>query len=223
MSNSCNIIGNNMAINSDDFEEPNRDKPSSKFVPTKSLEDLEGKKYRAMYFDDGNGVTQASKDKTRAVNEYEKTPIKIWFFRIISFISGFCLCVLLEVLFFHSLLGLNIKVISSIGGFSAVFFGLLTVQLAPLILADLKTCKEKLIRYYWSMSRLNRGLILAPLLWFILVILFVFFFRPYGAMSDEDYVRVFKIIIFPPLVVLICYYAYKKLILEDSDKSDGHN
>ena len=77
---------------------------------------------------------------------------------------------------------------------------------------ELLTNRIGLLEKFKQTTRIARLLIVSPIFWTASVILFVLFFEPYGYMSSDDYVHLFKILIFPPILIILAYYLYTKVI-----------
>ena len=69
-------------------------------------------------------------------------------------------------------------------------------------------------------SQTSRVLIVVPIFWAMAVSFFVILFEPYGDMSSSDYSHLAKVIIFPPVLFLLAYFMYIKLIIIDSSRGN---
>lgn len=73
---------------------------------------------------------------------------------------------------------------------------------------------------FWQTSSVNRFLLVIPFVWIFGVYVFVWLFEPYGHyMSSLDRTHEYKIMLFPPVMLLFFYVIYSKLIAPKNNLS----
>lgn len=149
--------------------------------------------------------------------------MKTWLIRVVGFIVGAGIAMALEVglllllgeLFDKRLMprGLGWLVIPIIVGISAA-------KIAPELGPLSKFAKQGLVANFWKASPLTRFIVVAPIFWILGVGAYVLVFEPYGYMYSSDYAHMFKIMLFPPVVLIAGYFAYEKLVLPNKNNSE---
>lgn len=160
--------------------------------------------------------------------------VDIWIFKIIGFVIGFVAAVLLEAALvgllswiFDARLtgrGLGWIVLPITAGAGCASLAAEIGKNPEIAFSALEnffaSAYSKLIRICWSSNKTKRSAIIFPLLWIAFVGLYVLLFRPYGYMSSSDFHHMYKVMLFPPSVILVTYFVYKKLI-SNSDNNEG--
>lgn len=148
--------------------------------------------------------------------------MKVWLLRILGFIIGTALTFAFE---FALLLIINevfeVRLLPKGIGWVAmpIFIGISAAKLAPRIerFPKFNECKFKqlsLSKLFWESSKITRIVFVAPIFWICSVILYVFLFEPYGGyMSDRDYLHMFKVMLFPSIILIAGRVVYSKFIL----------
>ena len=162
----------------------------------------------------------------------EKNPqtLGIWISKIIGFVVGFSLAVLAEVaqVAFLSWLfdarltgrGLGWVVLPIMAGAGCASLAGELGKNPAVFVVLLDSIITKLNPKNWRSGKTKRSMIFFPLLWIFFVGLYVIIFSPYGHMSSHDYHHMYKVMLFPPSVILATYFVYKKLIL-NTDNHEG--
>ncbi len=147
--------------------------------------------------------------------------MKVWLLRILGFIIGTALAFAFE---FALLLIINevfeVRLLPKGIGWVAmpIFIGISAAKLAPRIerLSKFNECEFKqlsLSKLFWESSKITRIVFVAPIFWICSVILYVFLFEPYGGyMSDRDYLHMFKVMLFPSIILIAGRVVYSKFI-----------
>lgn len=147
--------------------------------------------------------------------------MKVWLLRILGFIIGTALAFAFE---FALLLIINevfeVRLLPKGIGWVAIpiFIGISAAKLAPRIerFPKFNECKFKqlsLSKLFWESSKITRIVFVAPIFWICSVILYVFLFEPYGGyMSDRDYLHMFKVMLFPSIILIAGRVVYSKFI-----------
>lgn len=147
--------------------------------------------------------------------------MKVWLLRILGFIIGTVLAFAFE---FALLLIVNevfeVRLLPRGIGWVAIpiFIGISAAKLAPRIerfpkFNDFKFKQLNLSKIFWEASKITRIVFVAPIFWICSVILYVFLFDPYGVyMSDREYLHMFKVMLFPPIILIAGRVVYSKFI-----------
>lgn len=81
------------------------------------------------------------------------------------------------------------------------------------IYLNVKTFPSKIKRDFWKYDKLLRLIIVFPIIWSLVVVLYILFFNPFGySISGKEWASIFKIIIFPSFLLVILYFTYTRLI-----------
>ncbi len=91
-------------------------------------------------------------------------------------------------------------------------FGVTASAAAPNIWLRIEAGDFMLVRRFNSASSLVRFAVVFPVFWSLCVGAYVYLFEPYGYMVDSDYFHMLKVMIFPPVVLLVGLFFYQKLI-----------
>jgi hypothetical protein len=66
---------------------------------------------------------------------------------------------------------------------------------------------------FWKYSKLFRLAIVFPVFWMVVVFLYILFFNPFGySISSKEWMSIFRIILFPSLLLAIVYFSYTRFI-----------
>jgi len=80
---------------------------------------------------------------------------------------------------------------------------------------------EPVAERFRSFSLSVRVGIVGSAFWALAVILFVILFQPYGSyMSDNEFWKVIKAILFPPILGVVGYFAYTKMIKDEKNDDE---
>lgn len=150
--------------------------------------------------------------------------MKIWLLRIIGFIVGAGLALALEVgllLLLNEFLdkgliprGPGWLVIPIIAGINAA-------KIAPELGLLSKFEKQGPVANFWKASPLTRFIVVVPIFWILGVGAYVLVFEPYGyRMHSSEYAHMFKIMLFPPAILIAGYFTYVKLILPSKNSNE---
>lgn len=136
--------------------------------------------------------------------------MKYWVLRIIGFTLGALAVLAVEMLILYSL-NLNPR------GATWLILPILAGVASSSMLAELWQSENSFIgrmkNKFWLTSSVNRLLIVLPLFWVFVVGVYVWIFSPYGGyMSSSEYFHMYKIMAFPPCMLLLCCFIYFKLI-----------
>ena len=139
-----------------------------------------------------------------------------WSLRIIGFVAGAAVTFLLE----YALLVLlgeifDRRFLPRSAGWviMPLVVGTAIAKIAPEIIPTSKLAKQGIIKSYWNASPLARFVVVAPVFWVLAVSAYILLFEPYGyRVTSRDYEHMFKVLLFPPVVLVIGYFVYNKLI-----------
>jgi hypothetical protein len=77
----------------------------------------------------------------------------------------------------------------------------------------LKTTLSKFQTNFLKFNKLLRIAIVIPIIWTISVLLYIFFFNPFGySIDSREWDMLRGLILFPSILIVLCYLAYTKLI-----------
>lgn len=148
--------------------------------------------------------------------------MKLWALKSIGFVVGAGLAILLEFMFLMLFSALAGKQLVPRGLGCVVFpvvAGIAAARLAPEVGPLGRYASLALVKRFWAASATTRLVVVAPVFWVLAVGAFVVVFEPYGfRMYSSEYAHMFKVMFFPPVVLVAGYFAYKKLILGNDKK-----
>ncbi|UYM14588.1 DUF2628 domain-containing protein [Endozoicomonas euniceicola] len=133
----------------------------------------------------------------------------------IFFISAFFVIILECLLFGFLYYVLEFKAVPK-GLFwlaAPIFIGLACTRYDVLVSEFIAKTSDKGKQIFWRGNSFSRFIILSPLIWMIFVGAYILVFDPYeGWFSSEDKKNLIKFIVTPPLLLVVCYLLYIKLI-----------
>lgn len=140
----------------------------------------------------------------------------LWFTRIIGFIIGAGVTFGLELWLFETFkgsFGVRTLPLPVLWLISPLFVGLILGNQASKFALRANDPEKGFKRRFWDTSPLGRFVIVAPMLWVMFVAAYVLVFEPYGySIHSKEWTHMLKIMLFPPAVLVICYFTYIKLI-----------
>jgi|AntRauTorckE5430_2_1112549.scaffolds.fasta_scaffold02496_2 hypothetical protein len=134
--------------------------------------------------------------------------MRVWILRVLGFLLGCFVGVLFVgiIAYLTNRVALAMVVIPILSGISGSHFLVLFCNTPDSI-------GGRLITKFWSASSAARALVVVPVFWIACVGVFVWLFEPYGGyMSSSDYTHMYKVMLFPPLLLGGGSFVYFKLI-----------
>ncbi|HIO29937.1 hypothetical protein [Marinobacter salarius] len=134
--------------------------------------------------------------------------MKIWTLRILGFLLGgfvgiFVADIVASLTDRIAVLMAVIPIMSGIGGSYFLIWSCYSQN----------SFGARLVRKFWNCSSIVRALLVAPVFWIACVGAFIWLFEPYGGyMSSSDFSHMYKVMVFPPLLLGAGCSAYFKLI-----------
>jgi hypothetical protein len=81
------------------------------------------------------------------------------------------------------------------------------------IYLNVKRFPSKFKQDFWKYSKFLRLVVVFPVFWMITVFLYISFFNPFGySISSKEWMSIFRIILFPSLLLAIVYFSYTRFI-----------
>lgn len=155
--------------------------------------------------------------------------MKYWMLRVAGFVIGAGVAVAIEVglLLLASALTSRQFMPRGLGWIVVpIAFGITAGTAAPTVWSRAQRGDIAMLRKFRLMSLRMRAAIVFSVFWALCVGLYVYLFEPYGELEYMDstaYHHMFKLMIFPPAVVLIGLALYTKLVAPttaDKDKTE---
>lgn len=134
--------------------------------------------------------------------------MRFWILRVLGFLLGGFVGILFVVIIAHltNRVALAMVIIPILSGAAGSHF-LVSLCNAP------DSIGGRLVEKFWSASSTARALLVAPAFWIACVGVFVWFFEPYGGyMSSSDFTHMYKVMLFPPLLLGAGSFVYFKLV-----------
>ncbi|MBW3528645.1 hypothetical protein KO533_19025 [Shewanella sp. NKUCC05_KAH] len=134
--------------------------------------------------------------------------MRVWILRVLGFLLGG----FVGVLFVGIIASLTNRVALAMV-IIPILSGIAGSRLLVLFCNDSDSFGGRLITKFWSASPAARALVVAPAFWIACVGVFVWLFEPYGGyMSSSDYTHMYKVMLFPPLLLAAGSIVYFKLV-----------
>ena len=134
--------------------------------------------------------------------------MRVWILRVLGFLLGGFVGVLFVAIiaYLTNRVALAMVIIP-------ILFGIAGSHLSILLCNAPDSIGGRLITKFWSASPAARALVVAPAFWTACVGVFVWLFEPYGGyMSSSDYTHMYKVMLFPPLLLAAGSIVYFKLV-----------
>ncbi|HVY23461.1 MAG TPA: hypothetical protein VG962_08935 [Steroidobacteraceae bacterium] len=141
--------------------------------------------------------------------------MKYWTLRIVGFLLGAGMAVALEIgllLLIDAMFDRELMPRGLGWLFIPIAVGTGASSIAPIIWLRIERGEFPLAQKFRSAPVFMRASIVFPLLWILCLGAYVALFNPYGYMTDDNYWHMFKVMLFPPVGVLVGALLYRKLI-----------
>lgn len=141
--------------------------------------------------------------------------MKIFLVRIFGFVIGACVALVAEAaLFFlvQGILGTRLTPHGLLWIGLPILIGISVSKVLPEMQFFSKFIHSSFRKRFWRSNPITRIIVVGPIFWICSVGAYVYTFEPYGYMSHRDYTHMFKIMLFPSVVLITAYFVYSRIV-----------